>query len=224
MRERVLAIYPHPDDETIGKAGTFIDHVKKGDEVTLICATMGQMGRKMGNPFFANRETLTDIRKKELLDACAAIGIQDVRMWMMQDKTLQFRKKAFLADKVQAVIDEVKPTLVYSYYPEYGVHPDHDALSEATILAIKRLPTQERPMFLGSVISREGKDALGAPDIINDVSHVINAKIKALQAHRSQTEHWLDIVNNPSMSAKERDEFLKKQRQEQFWVYRDKRR
>ena len=41
MDERVLAIYPHPDDETIGKAGTLINHVKNGDEVTLVCATMG---------------------------------------------------------------------------------------------------------------------------------------------------------------------------------------
>ncbi len=222
MNERVLAIYPHPDDETIGKAGTLINHVKNGDEVTLICATMGQMGRKMGKPFFANRETLTAIRKKELLDACEAIGIRDVRMWMMQDKTLQFREKSFLADKVQAVMDEVKPTLVYSYYPEYGVHPDHDALSDATILAINRLPRKERPVFLGSVISREGQDELGAPDIINDVSHVVHEKIKALQAHRSQTEHWLVAVTDPSISVQERKELLEKQSQEQFWIYRHK--
>lgn len=46
MRERVLAIYPHPDDKKIGKAGRFINHVKNGDKVTLICATMGQVGGK----------------------------------------------------------------------------------------------------------------------------------------------------------------------------------
>lgn len=216
MDERVLAIYPHPDDETIGKAGTLINHVKNGDEVTLVCATMGQMGRRMGNPFFANRETLTEIRKKELLDACEAIGIQDVRMWMMQDKTLQFRKMSFLVDKIKAVMADVKPTIVYSYYPEHGVHPDHNALSEAIILAIQSLPKEQRPIFLGSVISKEGIDELGAPDVINDVSHVVNEKIKALQAHRSQTEYWLGAVNDTSI-----EELLKKQSQEQFWIYPD---
>ena len=216
MDERVLAIYPHPDDETIGKAGTLINHVKNGDEVTLVCATMGQMGRRMGNPFFANRETLTEIRKKELLDACEAIGIQDVRMWMMQDKTLQFRKMSFLVDKIKAVMADVKPTIVYSYYPEHGVHPDHNALSEAITLAIQSLPKEQRPVFLGSVISKEGIEELGAPDVINDVSHVVNEKIKALQAHRSQTEYWLGAVNDTSI-----EELLEKQSQEQFWIYPD---
>src|SRR5699024_10640918 len=103
MSERELAVFPHLDDESFGKA------------LTLICATMGQMGRRMGNPFFANRETLPDIRKKELQDACDVIGIKDVRMWMMQDKTLQFRDPAFLADKIQAVINEKKPTILYSF-------------------------------------------------------------------------------------------------------------
>src|SRR5699024_8947483 len=108
--ERILVVFPHPDDESFGKAGTFINHIKKGDKITLVCATMGQMGRRMGKPFFANRETLTDIRRKELLEACEEIGIEDIRMWMMQDKTLQFRDLSFLVSKLKTVMDEIKPT------------------------------------------------------------------------------------------------------------------
>ncbi len=52
MTKPILAVYPHPDDETFGKAGTFAMHANAGVPITLICATSGQMGRRMGKPFF----------------------------------------------------------------------------------------------------------------------------------------------------------------------------
>lgn len=80
MYKRVLAIYPHPDDESFGKAGALALHAREGTDITLVCATLGQMGRRMGKPFFANRETLWEIRERELKDACNVIGITDLRL------------------------------------------------------------------------------------------------------------------------------------------------
>ena len=48
------------------------------------------MGRNLGNPPFATRESLPKIRKKELIDAANAIGIQDLRMLGLRDKTIEF--------------------------------------------------------------------------------------------------------------------------------------
>lgn len=220
MSERVLAVFPHPDDESFGKAGTLIKHVEAGDEVTLICATMGQMGRRMGNPFFANRETLPDIRKKELQDACDVIGIKDVRMWMMQDKTLQFRDPAFLADKIQAVINEKKPTILYSFYPKHGVHPDHDSLAVAAALAVSRMPEEERPVFYGSAFSKNHLEVLGEADVVNDVSDVLDEKMDAMRAHRSQSELiTLPLEQKIAKEPEKKAEIMKPFTQEKFWIY-----
>jgi bacillithiol biosynthesis deacetylase BshB2 len=217
---RILAVYPHPDDETFGKAGTFIQHVESGDIVTLICATMGQMGRRMGHPFFANRETLTEIRKNELIKACEAIGIKDIRMWMLQDKTLQFRDVSFMAGKIKKVIKELKPKILYSYYPEYGVHPDHNALSAAAALAIAELPKAEQPLFYGSAISTNHLDVLGKADIVNDVSDVMEKKMKALRAHRSQSEFIiLPLEGKVKIEQAQKERLMKSLTWERFWVY-----
>jgi bacillithiol biosynthesis deacetylase BshB2 len=217
--KKILAIYPHPDDETFGKAGALALHAREGAGITLVCATLGQMGRRMGKPFFANRETLSKIREKELRDACKTIGINDVRLWRMQDKTLQFEDPEELADKVEAVLKEVRPELIYTYYPKYAVHPDHDALAEAVIIAIKRLPVNERPTVYGSAFSRNCTEFIGEPDILLDVSEVLDVKIAAYRAHRSQSEFMIQkleqgLKNNPE----NKDELIKPYRKERYWT------
>ncbi len=96
------------------------------------------MGRNMGDPFFANRETLPLLRKQELIDACKAMDITDLRMLGLRDKTLEFEDDEWLADMMEEIIDDVKPSLIVTFYPEHGVHPDHDACGEAVIRALYR--------------------------------------------------------------------------------------
>ncbi len=62
----VLVVFPHPDDEAFGVSGTMAAHIANGTPVTYACLTLGEMGRHMGSPPFATRETLPLIRKKEL--------------------------------------------------------------------------------------------------------------------------------------------------------------
>lgn len=220
MSQKILAVYPHPDDETFGKAGTLIEHVSNGDEVTLITSTLGQMGRRMGNPFFANRETLTDIREKELHDACKALGIDDLRMWRMQDKTLQFRDPNYLADRVWKVLDEINPDIVYTFYPEHGVHPDHDAMSRATVLAVSRMSKEQRPVIYGSVVTKEPEKEFGEPDVVNDVTDVLDEKMAAMDAHRSQSELiTLPLRKKIKTNPERKEEFMKPFAKEKFWIY-----
>lgn len=218
MFKKIFAIYPHPDDETFGKAGALALHAREGDDITLVCATLGQMGRRMGKPFFANRETLSKIREKELRAACDVIGIKDLRLWRMQDKTLQFEDPEELADRVESVLKEVRPNIVYTFYPKYAVHPDHDALGEATIRAVKRLPAKERPVVYATAFSRNCEEKIGKPDILLDVSEVLDVKLAAYRAHRTQSEFIIkkleqDLAEQPE----KQEEILAPYRKERYW-------
>ena len=50
----VLIVLPHPDDEAFGISGTITAYRKMGVPVTYACLTLGEMGRNLGNPQFAN--------------------------------------------------------------------------------------------------------------------------------------------------------------------------
>lgn len=71
----------------------------------------------MGIPPFANRVTLPEIRKKELEESCEAIGIQDLRMLGFHDKTIEFEDQVLLDGQIDALLKELKPSLIITFYP-----------------------------------------------------------------------------------------------------------
>ncbi|MBD8068026.1 bacillithiol biosynthesis deacetylase BshB2 [Bacillus sp. PS06] len=218
MKERILVVFPHPDDEAFGTAGLLAMKTKEGVPITYVCATLGEMGRNMGNPFFANRETLPEIRRKEIHDACKVLGIEDLRLLGLRDKTLEFEDLDVLSDRIEEIIHEVKPTLVITFYPGYAVHPDHDACGEATINAVKRLPEDSRPIIYCKAFSNNTVRDLGEPDIVFDVSEVFSTKLAAIAAHKSQTEGLIKSLNDKIHDIN--DEALLWLKEEGYYIYK----
>lgn len=164
----ILVVLPHPDDEAFGLAGTLAKHIQSGNQVTYACLTLGEMGRNMGIPPFANRVTLPEIRKQELEASCKAIGIQDLRMLGFHDKTIEFEDQALLDGQIDALLKELNPSLIITFYPGYSVHPDHDATGAAVIRTVAKLPKEERPP-VHCIAFANNLEPIGEPDIINDV-------------------------------------------------------
>lgn len=214
----ILVVFPHPDDEAFSVAGTLALYINEGTPVTYMCLTLGQMGRNLGNPPFTTREALPAIRKRELLDAVNAIGIQDLRMMGLRDKTIEFEDDEMLTNMISEAIDELHPSLVISFYPGYSVHPDHDATGRAVVRAVERLPEKERPQLQCVAFSNNCVEAIGKPDIIHDIRTVIDQKFAAMKAHRSQTEAmlagWEDKVANGEV------EIPPRLQHEALWIYK----
>ncbi|MBB6451107.1 bacillithiol biosynthesis deacetylase BshB2 [Geomicrobium halophilum] len=190
---QVLVIFPHPDDEAFGVSGTMAAHIANGTPVTYACLTLGEMARNVGNPPIATRESLPDIRKKELQEAADAIGLNDLRMMGFRDKTLEFLAPGVLKSVVEDLIEELNPSLVISFYPGYSVHPDHDATGEAVTEALADIPKEKRPTFYALGITLEN------PDIVYSVKEFTEQKLDALRAHYSQFG-----ANNPEREEKYR--------------------
>lgn len=214
----VLVAFPHPDDEAFGVAGSIIQYRQAGVPVTYACGTLGEMGRNMGQPFFATRETLPDIRRKELQDACNVMGIEDLRMMGLRDKTVEFEDEEELAGRIRAIIDETKPSLVITFYPGFAVHPDHDAFGAAVIRAVMGLPEEQRPKIYCKAFSKDCVDVLGQPDVLHEVRDVLDQKVKAIAAHRSQTEASIKIWT-PKLE-QEDPELTAWLCNETFWTYK----
>ncbi|MBM7585182.1 bacillithiol biosynthesis deacetylase BshB2 [Bacillus pakistanensis] len=213
----VLVIFPHPDDEAFGVSGTISTHVKNDTPVTYACLTLGEMGRNLGNPPFATRESLPLIRKKELEKAAQVMGIQDLRMMGYRDKTLEFENNEALANMVTELIEELDPSLIISFYPGYSVHPDHEATASAVVRAVRRLPKASRPKLHLVAFSKDCEKDLGAPDIINNIQAVKDQKIETMKAHISQTAWMLKDMDE---KLKQNDpDALKWVTNERFWSY-----
>lgn len=215
----VLVVLPHPDDETFGCGGTLAMYSRQGVPITYACGTLGQMGRNMGKPFFATRESLPTVRERELDAACEVLGIKDLRKLGLRDKTVEFEDPDRIADMIESLILEVNPSLVLTHYPEHGVHPDHNALGAATMRAIARLDKDKRPRIYAHAITKNREEALGSPHIVHDISEVAEVKANAAKAHRSQSEAMMSWLGASTSDEKYAEQLRRNFSREVFWLY-----
>ncbi|MNI39179.1 1D-myo-inositol 2-acetamido-2-deoxy-alpha-D-glucopyranoside deacetylase [compost metagenome] len=214
--QRILVVFPHPDDEAFAASGTLAMYIDSGAQVTYACLTLGEMGRNMGIPPFASRVTLPAIRKEELAASCLAIGIQDLRMLGFHDKMIEFEDQQRLDNEIMALLKELSPSLVITFYPGYSVHPDHDATGAAVIRTIGRLSAAERPLVHCVAFASNHEQAIGKADVVVDVTAFLEKKMASIRAHRSQFQA-AELVGNRELTYEEtRTRFGT----EPFWTYR----
>ena len=195
-QRQILIVYPHPDDESFSVAGIAAMQASMGVPVTYACLTLGEMGRNLGNPPFATRESLPEIRKKELIAACEAIGIQDLRMMGLRDKTVEFEDDEKMVGMITDLITELNPSMIFTFLPNYCVHPDHEATARAVVEAVRRIPKAERPTLLGAGFANNTEEEMGEADFVVDISAFKEHKLNALKAHASQTGWMLQELEN----------------------------
>ncbi|GEL76525.1 bacillithiol biosynthesis deacetylase BshB2 [Tenuibacillus multivorans] len=214
--KHVVVIYPHPDDESFGTAGTITKFREAGVPVTYLCGTLGEMGRNMGNPFFANRETLPQIRKQELIDACNVLDM-NLEMLGYRDKTIEFESRDDLAERFKNYLEDLGATLVITFYPGYAVHPDHNAMGAAAFEAVKRMSLEKRPEVWATAFSNDRIENIGKPNVVIDILDVFDTKLDAIKSHRSQVEGMLNQLLSHSEADNERDAALERFRYEGFY-------
>lgn len=197
MTHNILVILAHPDDESFICGGTLARYAALGHTVTLVCATRGEMGRRLGIPPIANRETLPVLRESELRAACAALGIRDLRFLGLRDKTLDYYNPAELAGLLLPVIRELKPSVLITFHEQVSGHADHNAIGRAATLAWKNAGQPGRLYYVlwsdyKAQLAKLGAGEYRVTSIVVDGPSA-RAKVNAYRAHRTQSApmEWL---------------------------------
>jgi LmbE family N-acetylglucosaminyl deacetylase len=157
----------------------------------LVSATRGEMGRRMGNPPYLNRETMAAAREMELRQACESLGIRQLQFLDIRDKTVEFADEDSLTARIAALIHGVDPDVVLTFHETLGGHPDHCAIGKATTAAFQRTGHRGALYFItfGDAMERAERYGYSRNDVIKiDVHAHLEAKLAAFRAHRCQTE------------------------------------
>ena len=195
--ERAMAIYAHPDDAEFGMAGTVAKWANAGVEFTYCMVTNGASGSQ--DPEMT-RERLRDIRAAEQREAAAILGVKNVVFLGFEDgylePTIDVRRAVARQIRIHRpdVIFTMDPT--WRYGGGYVNHPDHIAAAEVVLRSIN--PDASTRQMLPELWQNERLEphkpkalfllSFDSPDATVDVSDVVETKIKALLAHRSQIE------------------------------------
>ena len=193
---RVLAIFPHPDDETVACGGTLRRLAALHREVTLLVLTRGERGAGGGSPEMG----LGDRRRAEMELAARHLRVSHLLQWQFPDGGLA-QQGDRLRPRLELLVQSLRPDLLVTFGPDglYG-HPDHVACSELVsqvrsrarpkprlwCVALPR-PMRRALVLLGSLPTESGA---GGPALDPTASVFVwpglGAKVRAWRAHQSQ--------------------------------------
>ena len=199
---RALVVTAHPDDVDFGAAGTVMALVKAGVQVTFCICTDGDAG---GFDDATDRSEIPAIRRAEQVAAAAVYGVTDVRFLGYKDGYLE--PSHDVQRDIVRIMRQVQPQLVLTQSPERNwerlpaSHPDHMAAGEATSRAL--YPAVRNPYANPELRDKEGLEAWTVnwlwlqghtePNHWIDTTDFCSRKVKALEAHASQTSHLEDL-------------------------------
>ncbi|OHB54602.1 MAG: hypothetical protein A2Y12_09795 [Planctomycetes bacterium GWF2_42_9] len=213
---KLLVVGGHPADAFDNAGGTCLHHTRLGDTVSALVLTNGArvhdvvisdgMRRKKQIPQGKKLEKLLEIRskvkKEEVREACAIMGIRDVRFLTYDDSIFLVREK--IIRDIACVIREIRPNIIITHYPyDNGGLADQHALTGQSVLHaswVANSVDSEYPnpphrvaqiFFMGfpSHVVRDNallREFSAHCQVYVDVSDVIHLKVEALGKMKSQ--------------------------------------
>lgn len=139
--KKLMAIFAHPDDEG-AVSGALYYYATRGVEVTLVCATRGEVG-EISDPSLATPETLGEVRQRELAKSCAALKVRNLEFLDFRDSGMvgtaenEDPRALIQANPDEAIgrivglMRQYQPDVIITFEPFgwYG-HPDHQIISK----------------------------------------------------------------------------------------------
>ena len=134
---KLLAVFAHPDDESMGTGGVLAKYAAEGIETYLVCATRGERGWWDSEGPNPGLEGVGRIREKELENAGKVLGLKEIHFLNYIDGDLDQVNSSEAVERIVPHIRRIKPHVIVTFAHDGGYgHPDHIAISQFTNAAI----------------------------------------------------------------------------------------
>jgi bacillithiol biosynthesis deacetylase BshB1 len=193
MKLNLLAFGVHPDDIELSCAGTLLVEKNKGKKTGIIDLTRGELGTR------GTAET----REEEAENSAKILGV-DVR------ENLDMADAFFKNDeenqrKIITVLRKYQPEIVLCNAPD-DRHPDHGRsaklVADACFLSgLRKIETfdgqNKQEVWKPSYVFNYIQDQYFTPSFVIDISDVIEIKVKAIKAFKTQFFTGSENNNEP---------------------------
>ncbi|MEW6571712.1 MAG: PIG-L family deacetylase [Nitrospirota bacterium] len=201
--EKVLVLSPHPDDESLGCAGTITLYTQKGTEVCMVVFSQGEK-LELGI------DNMADVRRAETVSAARILGIKKIFFLEFPDEKLSEHKDR-IKEELSKIIDETAADLILAPYP-LDPHSDHKTVSEAALALMQGRHTFRIAFYEIYQPIRFNK--------LVDISSVIEKKEEAILTYRKSLLDIADIFWQSMEGLNRFRSFLVKKKgfYEAFWL------
>lgn len=187
MKNKILIIAAHPDDEVLGCFGTTARLIKEGYEVYTLILGEGKTSRNENN-----LEEQKNILENELIMANNTIGIKKVFREYFSDNSFDDTNLLKIVKTIENVKNEIKPNIIFTHY-ENDLNIDHQITYKAVITATRSLSNESvKEIYSFEILSStEWSYPLSfQPNVFFDISSTLNLKLKAMKCYKSELKDF----------------------------------
>lgn len=183
MKDKILVVAVHPDDETLGCGGTLLKHKAKGDKVHwLICTNLNK-----NHVYHVKRE-------KEIQKVSTLFNFDSVHQLKFETKKIDHYSISQIIDEISKVIKYLKPNTIYLPFKE-DIHTDHKKIFEAAYSCTKSFRFKYiNKIYMMETLSEtefspSTKESTFIPNTFVDISKYINKKVQIMKIYKSEIDN-----------------------------------
>ena len=193
-----LVVAPHPDDETLGCGGAIALLSAFGYPVHVLVISDGTLSHPRSLKYPASR--LRALREMETLEALSTLGVaeMDVTFLRLPDGSIPTLESLQIQEAVERCrmwLEKLLPETIFLPW-RHDPHPDHRATGQLIRTALDFL--NDSPRIIEYPIwdwDPEQQSDFTSESVVGwrlDIQAVLEVKLKAIAAYRSQTTDLID--------------------------------
>ena len=143
--ESLLAVFAHPDDESLASGGLLALAAEHGARVTVLSLTRGELRRSAAE---GGHDAGGAVRARELEAAGRVLGVHESRTLGYRDGCLPWEDAGAIERDVEDAIARAAATIVVTF-DEDGLywHPDHVATHQRVTAAVRAMGERAPALF-----------------------------------------------------------------------------
>jgi len=180
LKNRILVVAVHPDDETLGCGGTLLKHKANGDKIHwLICTSLNKNHSEYKN------------RNKEISKVSKIYNFNSVENLPFEASKIDKHSMSEIIEKLSKVINKVRPNIIYLPFKD-DVHTDHKKIFEASYSCTKsfRYPFIKKIYMMETLSETEFALSIEKkwfiPNTYVDISKYMSKKIQIMKIYKSE--------------------------------------
>ncbi len=188
MKEKILVVAAHPDDDLLGCGGTLKNYTKQKIDVNVVYFTDGVSSRKYTN----KKDQLK--RKLDSDIAAKIIGYKSVSYFNLKDQRLEEYPILELIQKLEKIIMRIKPSIIFTHFHN-DLNIDHQIVNKTVLTATR--PNQnytcKKILFFEVLSSTEWNFSNGSnfdPNYFVNIEKTIDFKIKAFKKYTKEIRKY----------------------------------
>lgn len=191
MKDKVLVVAAHPDDEVLGCGGTVARLTNDGCEVYTLILGTGIAGRYENGDAEKIKSEIEEL-KKQTHAANETIGVKEVFFHDFPDNRFDTVALLDLVKVIEQVKEDIKPDMVFTHYAG-DLNIDHQITYKAVLTATRPLSEETvRQIYSFEVLSSTewNYPMTFSPDVFFDISSTLDTKLKAMSEYKSELREF----------------------------------